>query len=96
MTHASNYKFIVRLPAGKDMASVKKTLADKGVICGGGVYEVPCHLHPVFTDVPFQKQELQVTERHCPNHVCPPITSNADRLQMKRVASALSEVLGRG
>ncbi len=93
MTKASNYKFIVKLPSGKKMDTVKHALAREGVICGGGVYEVPCHLHPVFKDVPYKKEELRVTETWCPRHICPPITSGLDDAQIDRMGAALSRVL---
>lgn len=93
MDKASQYKFIIRLPDGRSADDVKKALAEKGVICGGGVYETPCHVQPVFADVPFVKEELAVTEKWCPRHICPPITSGASADDAKRMADALAEVL---
>src|SRR5262249_18907247 len=60
MDRASNYKVLVRLPAGKPASAVRDTLAKKGVVCGGGVYDIPCHLHPVFKSVPYSSDELRV------------------------------------
>jgi perosamine synthetase len=94
MDQASQYKFIVRLPAGHTGEQVKKQLAERGVICGGGVYEVPCHLQPVFADVPTVKAELTATETWCPRHICPPITSGTTDADAARIATALAEVLG--
>jgi dTDP-4-amino-4,6-dideoxygalactose transaminase len=94
MNRASQYKFIIRLPKGRDADQVKKSLADRGIFCGGGVYEVPCHLQPVFTDVPFVKEELSTTEAWCPRHICPPITSGTTPRDAARIAHALAEVLG--
>lgn len=93
MDKASQYKFIIRLPDGRDADEVKKALAEHGIICGGGVYEVPCHLQPVFAHVPAAKQELQVTETWCPRHICPPITSGTMPENATRIASALSDAL---
>jgi dTDP-4-amino-4,6-dideoxygalactose transaminase len=93
MSRASNYKFIVRLPTKHTAESAKKALAAKGVVCGGGVYEIPCHLHPVFTSVSYNKEELKTTEYHCPRHICPPLTSGLSTSQMHQVASALEKVL---
>ncbi len=93
MDKASQYKFIIRLSDSQEPGPVKKDLAERGVICGGGVYEVPCHLQPVFAHVPFQEAELAVTEKCCPRHICPPITSGTTRADAERIANALEEVL---
>lgn len=94
MDKASQYKFIIRLPQGWDMEAVKQAMNAHGVICGGGVYEVPCHKQPVFADVPFEAAELAVTDAWCPRHICPPITSGTTAEDAGRIADALAEVLG--
>lgn len=93
MDRASQYKFIIRLPEGRVFEDVKKAMADRGVICGGGVYEVPCHKQPVFADVPYDADELQTIETWCPRHICPPITSGTSEQNARRIAAALAEVL---
>jgi perosamine synthetase len=93
MDKASQYKLIVRVPEGRNVEELKKELAVRGVICGGGVYEVPCHLQPVFGEVACDKNELTVTEAWCPRHICPPITSGTTLVDAERIAVALSEVL---
>lgn len=94
MDRASQYKFIVRLPDGRSAEQVKKDLAAQGINCGGGVYEVPCHLQPVFADVPYRKEELGVTETWCPRHICPPITSGTTPEDAERIGGALAAALG--
>jgi len=93
MDKASQYKFIIRLPEGREVNSVRKALVDRGVICGGSVYEVPCHMQPVFADIPCDRSELAETEIWCPRHVCPPITSGTTVEDAHRIAQALTEVL---
>jgi dTDP-4-amino-4,6-dideoxygalactose transaminase len=93
MDRASHYKLIVRVPEGKSVDSVKAALAERGVVCGGGVYEVPCHRQPVFADLPHDAGELENTERWCPRHICPPITSGMGEDDAHRVAEALVAVL---
>jgi perosamine synthetase len=93
MDKASQYKLIVRVPDGKRAEDVKKALAERGIICGGGVYEVPCHLQPVFADVAFDRSELAETEKWCPRQICPPITSGTTEADAHRIASAMAEVL---
>lgn len=94
MDQASQYKFIVRVPTVHSASAVKKELESRGVFCGGGVYEVPCHLQPVFADVACDKAALAVTEEWCPRHICPPITSGTTADASKRICSAFREVLG--
>lgn len=92
MDQASNYKFIVGVPAPRLTETVKKDLGAKGVQCGGGVYDVPCHLQPVFADIPCDKGDLAVTEAWCPRHICPPITSGTSDADSGRIGQALREV----
>lgn len=92
MDQASNYKMIVHTRLDQTYEEVKKITAAQGVNCGGGVYELPCHLQPVFADiVPFDASELTVTETWCPRHVCPPITSGTTREQVVQINAALDE-----
>lgn len=94
MDAASHYKFIVRLPEGRDADQVKRDMSARGIICGGGVYEVPCHLQPVFADVPHDNSELTLTEAWCPRHICPPITSGTSLEDAERIGAALADVHG--
>jgi perosamine synthetase len=94
MDQASQYKFIVRVPNGHNAGEIKNSLRERGIICGGGVYEVPCHLQPVFADIPYENTELVVTEAWCPRHICPPITSATSLSDAERIAAALTKVLG--
>ena len=92
MDKASQYKFIVRIPDGLSADQAKKDLEARGIICGGGVYEIPCHLQPVFADMRNQRDELSITEKWCPRHICPPITSGTTIEDAERIATALVEV----
>jgi dTDP-4-amino-4,6-dideoxygalactose transaminase len=94
MDRASNYKFIVRLKPEQQFQTVKDRLKQEGVVCGGGVYEIPCHLHPVFKDVPYVQSELRVTEAFCPRHVCPPITSGTSTEDTEAINRAFERVFG--
>jgi perosamine synthetase len=94
MSKASQCKFIIRLPEERHPELVKKDLATRGIMCGGGVYEVPCHQQPVFAGIPPDHGELRVTEKWCPRHICPRITSGTTPADAERIAAALSEVLG--
>lgn len=74
MDAASQYKLIVHVPEGRTTEDLKKRLNEAGVICGGGVYDLPCHKQPVFEGV-CAGQVYPGAERWCPNHLCPPLTS---------------------
>lgn len=74
MDAASQYKLIVHVPEGRTTEDLKKRLNEVGVICGGGVYDLPCHKQPVFEGV-CAGQAYPGAERWCPNHLCPPLTS---------------------
>lgn len=93
MDQASQYKFIVRMPDGVEAGAVKTALSQRGVICGGGVYDVPCHLQPVFKDVEADRSRLGNTETWCPRHICPPITSGTTEEDIVAMSAALREVL---
>ena len=92
MDAASQYKLIVLLPEGLEPAAVKQAMADEGVILGGTVYEIPCHLQPVFEGI-CAGESYPVAERWCPRHICPPITSGMSEDDARRVAAALVKVL---
>lgn len=94
MDRASSYKFIVKVKEGQSADAVKTRLKNEGVICGGGVYDIPCHLHPVFKDVPRDENELKVTTEWCPRQVCPPITSGTTEADAARIADSLVRALG--
>lgn len=93
MDQASQYKFIIRLPEGANIEGVKSALVQRGVICGGGVYDVPCHLQPVFSSVNADRSKLRNTEIWCPRHICPPITSGTTEEDIVAICAALREVL---
>lgn len=74
MDVASQYKLIVHVPAGRPTEPLKKALASDGVVCGGGVYDLPCHKQPVFEGI-CAGESYPGADRWCPNHICPPLTS---------------------
>jgi dTDP-4-amino-4,6-dideoxygalactose transaminase len=74
MDAASQYKLIVHVPKGRQTDAVKKALAADGVMCGGGVYDLPCHKQPVFEGI-GAGEAYPGADAWCPNHICPPLTS---------------------
>jgi perosamine synthetase len=93
MDKASQYKLIIKTPDKHDPVAVKKSLSDQGIFCGGGVYEVPCHAQPVFSDVAFDPKTLEVTTALCPRQLCPPINSGTTMEDARRIADALVKTL---
>ena len=88
MDVASHYKLIVLLPDGRSLDSVKKALAEEGVLLGGGVYEIPCHRQPVFEGI-CAGESYPGAERWCPNHICPPLTSGMTEDEARFVGDML-------
>ena len=93
MNQASQYKFIIHLKNGSNMNEIKNKLASKGSYCGGGVYETACHLQPVFEDIVSDINELKVTTKECPMHICPPITSGTTEEEAHYMAEEILKVL---
>lgn len=92
MDKASQYKFIILF---NDLSSKEKctnNLKSKGIVVGGGVYETPCHLQPVFSNIPLPVGGLPNAERHCPLHMCLPITSGLSNEDIEYMANGLIEV----
>lgn len=88
MDVASQYKMIVLLPEGRTAAQAKEAMAGDGIILGGSVYELPCHQQPVFEGIDAGRSLAQ-TDRWCPNHICPPLTSGTSEDDAKRVGESL-------
>jgi perosamine synthetase len=93
MDRASQYKFIINLPKKYNPDEIKKQLASYGVFCGGGVYETPCHVQPVFENVKFKKSEVKIAEKYCPRQICPPITSGTKPSDIAQIIAAFKAVL---
>ena len=88
MDAASQYKLIVLVPDGKSTESVKEALKADGVVCGGGVYDTPCRLQPVFADTD-PGRSFSIAETWCPRHICPPLTSGITEAEAEHVGRML-------
>ncbi len=89
------YKYCALLDKGIDRAALKKELKEKhGVSLSGEVYELPCHLQPIFKEaLGFKGGEFPVAEDMCRRHVCLPVFATMTEEQAKYVISSLKEVL---
>ena len=59
MDSASHYKLILIMSCEEEAKKIKSKASEKGIFFGGGVYEIPCHKHPVFSNVDYEKNELK-------------------------------------
>ncbi|XTZ20203.1 MAG: DegT/DnrJ/EryC1/StrS family aminotransferase, partial [cyanobacterium endosymbiont of Rhopalodia fuxianensis] len=92
MDNASQYKLIVHVPGEKTAQKIKYALAEENIFLGGTVYEIPCHLQPIFKGV-CDGQSFPSAEYWCPNHICPPLTSGMTEEEAQIVGEALVKQL---
>jgi perosamine synthetase len=93
MDAASQYKIIIHLPDGADLKETKAALAKDGVILGGGVYEMPCHVQPVFKGL-AEVESYPGADQWCPRHICPPVTSATTPELAQYIGETLVKHLG--
>jgi dTDP-4-amino-4,6-dideoxygalactose transaminase len=88
------YKYVAMLDKGVDRAAIKKDLKEKyGVGLSGEVYELPCHLQPIFKDMyGFKGGEFLVAEDICKRQICLPVFATMTEEQAKYVVDSLKEV----
>ena len=89
------YKYAAILKDGIDRAAIKKELREKyNVSLSGEVYELPCHLQPVFKDLlGYKGGEFPVAEDLCQRHICLPVFAGMTEEQAGYVIKSLKEVL---
>lgn len=89
------YKYVAILKDGIDRAALKKEMKEKhGVSLSGEVYELPCHLQPIFKDLyGFKGGELPVAEDLCRRQVCLPAFAGMTEEQARYVVQSLKEAL---
>ena len=89
------YKYVALLDKGIDRADIKKELREKyGVSLSGEVYELPCHLQPIFKDLYGSKEgDFPVAEDICKRQICLPVFATMTEEQAKYVVDSLKEVL---
>lgn len=89
------YKYVAVIKDGIDRASLKKELREKySVGLGGEVYELPCHLQPVYK-IPygFEGGEFPLAEDLCKRQICLPVFAGMTEEQAGYVVKSLKEVL---
>jgi perosamine synthetase len=89
------YKYCVILEKGIDRVALKKELKEKyGVSLSGEVYELPCHMQPIFKEaLGFKGGEFPIAEDMCRRHLCLPVFATMTEEQAMYAVSSLKEVL---
>ena len=94
------YKYVVMLDEGIEIEreELKRELKEKYEVgLSGEVYELPCHLQPIFKDLyGFTEGVFPVAEDVCKRQVCLPVFATMTEEQAKYVINSLKEVIGRG
>jgi len=72
--------------------SLKKNMKEKhNIFLPGEVYEVPCHLQPVFSGLGYKKGDFPIAEKLCANHICLPVYANMGTEEANYVIDSLKE-----
>jgi dTDP-4-amino-4,6-dideoxygalactose transaminase len=89
------YKYCALLEPGRDRGAVRKELKEKfGVSLSGEVYELPCHLQPVFQETMGLEEGLfPVAEDLCRRHICLPVYATMKDEEAMYVTDCLRKVL---
>jgi len=89
------YKYVAFLDEGVDRARLKRRLKERyNVSLSGEVYELPCHLQPIFKELyGFKGGEFPRAEGLCKRHICLPIYATMTEAEARYVIEALSSVI---
>lgn len=86
------YKYVAFIDEKIDRSGLKKSLKEKfNVSLSGEVYDVPCHMQPVFRNM-FRNEyirKLPESERLCKSHICLPIYPDMKKEEAEYVADSL-------
>lgn len=93
MDKCSQYKFIIKYKNEESVDIIKEKFKQDRIILGGGVYEVPCHLQPVFKNLSYEHDDVSVSEKFCPKHICPPITSGTSLEDITQIIAAIKRYI---
>ena len=88
------YKYIALLEPGVDRAKLKAHLREKYEVgLSGEVYELPCHLQPIFKRG-YKEGDLPKAEDICKRHICLPVYAGMTEEEANYVVDSLGKTLG--
>lgn len=89
------YKYTALLDRGLDRATIKRELRERyNVSLSGEVYELPCHLQPVFKNSEWYKEgDYPIAEDLCKRMICLPVSAVMTPEEAEYVIDSLREVL---
>jgi len=91
--HSNYYKYIALLERGIPREEVRKKLKDKfNISLGGEVYNLPCHLQPIFKSK-FGNIKRPVAESLCKRHICLPLHPFISEEEAGYMLDSLNKVL---
>lgn len=87
------YKYILLLDKNIAREKLKEIMREKfGVSLSGEVYEIPCHLQPVFKGK-FKGESFKNAEEICARHICLPISAATSLKEANHVVFSLKKAL---
>jgi len=93
-TRCNYYKYVAFLNKGVDRDRIKQKLREEwGVSLSGEVYEIPCHLQPVFKGL-SNEGDFPVSEDLCQRMICLPISAVMTEEEAIYVIDSLRKELG--
>ncbi|MFC1951529.1 DegT/DnrJ/EryC1/StrS family aminotransferase [Chloroflexota bacterium] len=89
------YKYVAICKDEIDRAALKKKLKEKySVGLSGEVYELPCHLQPIFKSPGgFNEGDYPIAEDLCKRQICLPVYAGMTEDETRYVINSLKEVL---
>jgi len=89
------YKYIAFIDEDVDRSKIKKELKERyNIGLSGEVYELPCHLQPIFKKLyGFKGGEFPIAEELCKRHICLPIYPTMSKDEVRYVVECLGEVM---
>ena len=89
------YKYTAILDANIDRVSLKKELKEKyNLSLSGEVYELPCHLQPIFKKLyGFSGGEFPKAENLCQRHICMPVFAEMSDEEARYVVYSIKRIV---
>jgi len=89
------YKYIAFIDKPFKYAELKRKLKEEFTVSlAGGVYDLPCHLQPLYKELyDYSEGLFPVAEEILPKHICLPIYADMTEEQAKYVVDSLAKVI---